>query len=186
MGLMQSIREQSGLTQSALAARAGTSRTRLSAYEHEHTDPGLDVVHRVAAAVGLEVTAVPLGTTRIRVRVREIATSVDSGDDAHALRLAAELIDWIRRGIIAVDALDNDPGSTGDRRWDALLGGIAEVVAHEHGRCVPAWASAPGRILPAWWIVTPLRALWSTVIVDTPAPLLTRGVVLSRTALVSV
>jgi transcriptional regulator with XRE-family HTH domain len=171
------------LTQADLAARAGTSRTRLSAYEHAHTDPGLETLERITKAAGLELAVVPAGTHRVGEQVARITATLTAGDERYALRLVAELADWVRTGTVSPAALDADPGSTGDQRWDAVIGGVAEMLARELAHAVPAWASAPSRFLNGWWFVTQLRSVRASVFVETPAALAARGVLLSASSL---
>lgn len=54
--LLEQVRHESGLSQSALAGRAGTSRTTLSAYEHGRKSPTLATVQRVLDSAGYELT----------------------------------------------------------------------------------------------------------------------------------
>jgi len=58
--LLARARDESGLTQSEVARRAGTSRPTLSAYEHGRTSRTLDTAQRVLAATGHELAAVPV------------------------------------------------------------------------------------------------------------------------------
>lgn len=183
---MREVRRRSGLGQAELAARAGTSRTRLSAYEHARTDPGLETMERIAAAAGFELAALPAGTRRVGDQVSKIGATLVAGDERYALRLVAELADWVRTGTVSWHALDADPGRTGDRRWDALVGGVTEMLAHEFARAVPAWASAPSRFIDGWWFVTQLRTVSASVLVETPPALAARGVLLSASSLRSV
>ena len=60
--LLARARDESGLTQSEVARRAGTSRPTLSAYEHGRTSPTLDTAQRVLAATGHELAAVQVVT----------------------------------------------------------------------------------------------------------------------------
>jgi len=60
--LIALAREASGLSQSAAAAQAGTSRPTLSAYEHGRTSPTLDTATRVLAAMGREFDTVAMVT----------------------------------------------------------------------------------------------------------------------------
>lgn len=53
---LERVRRESGLTQTELAARAGTSRTTLSAYEHGRKSPTLSTVERVLDSVGYDLT----------------------------------------------------------------------------------------------------------------------------------
>ena len=68
--LLARARDESGLTQSEVARRAGTSRPTLSAYEHGRTSPTMDTAQRVLAATGHELAAVPVVTFTERVSGR--------------------------------------------------------------------------------------------------------------------
>ncbi len=68
-GLLATARQDAGLTQDEVAARAHTSRPTLSAYEHGRKSPTLQTAARVLAASGHELQAVP------RVEFREVRTS---------------------------------------------------------------------------------------------------------------
>lgn len=57
--MLTGVRLQVGLTQQELAARAGTSRPTLSAYEHGRKAPGVDTYERLLAAAGYRLEAVP-------------------------------------------------------------------------------------------------------------------------------
>lgn len=186
MTLAAEIRARTGLTQAEFASRAGTSRTRLSAYENGRTSPELQTVERMAAAAGVELALVPGGAHRLQDQADAIASAVQRGETSAAVRLVAELIAWVRDGIVDVAALDHEPTTTGDRRWDALVAGVAELLATEAGRPVPGWASSPGRTLDHPWFVTSLRSLWPDVLRSTPPALSARGVLISAASLSSV
>jgi transcriptional regulator with XRE-family HTH domain len=57
--LLERARQQAGLSQEQLAARAGTSRTTISAYEHGRKSPTLATASRLLATAGFELTAEP-------------------------------------------------------------------------------------------------------------------------------
>ena len=58
-------RLRAGLTQHALAARAGTSQATISAYESGRKRPSLETLDRVLAATGARLTVVN-GRRRVR------------------------------------------------------------------------------------------------------------------------
>jgi transcriptional regulator with XRE-family HTH domain len=62
--LIKAVRRRQGLTQAALARRAGTSQPVISAYEHGRRDPSYDTLRRIVDAGGerLQIDAVPLRT----------------------------------------------------------------------------------------------------------------------------
>lgn len=53
--LIRIARRQAGLTQQALADRAGTSQAAISAYESGRRSPSVDTLCRLLGAVGYEV-----------------------------------------------------------------------------------------------------------------------------------
>lgn len=58
--LLSTARTAAGLSKTELAARAGTSRPTISAYEHGRVSPALDTFERILAATGHRLLAVPL------------------------------------------------------------------------------------------------------------------------------
>ncbi|MDJ0770690.1 MAG: helix-turn-helix transcriptional regulator [Ilumatobacter sp.] len=62
--LLERVRQEAGLSQEALASRAGTSRPTLSAYEHGRKSPTLATVERLLDSAGFELTAEPKVTFR--------------------------------------------------------------------------------------------------------------------------
>jgi transcriptional regulator with XRE-family HTH domain len=50
--LLRSVRQRRGLTQAALARRAGTSQPVISAYEHGRRDPTVGTLERLIDAAG--------------------------------------------------------------------------------------------------------------------------------------
>ena len=186
MTLVAQARKLSGLTQAAFAESVGTSRTRLSAYENGHTAPELDTMQRIAAAAHSEIALVPRGSERVRLQFDHIRDAVAVGDRAWALRLVGELVDWVRAGDVAVGCLSRDPGLLAERHWDALIGGVIEMLCTEAAAPVPSWASGPGRFLDQPWFYTSLRSLWPHVFITTPAALAARGVLLSADSLASI
>lgn len=186
MSFVAEIRAHSQLTQDEFATRAGTSRSRLSAYENGRTAPELDTLERLAAAAGLELAVAPKGSRRLANQIRGISRAAAEDRTSDAVRLVAELLAWVRADVVALDALAQEPRTTGDSRWDALLAGVAELLYHEAGRPVPGWASCPARSLDYPWFVTRLRSVRPDIYRETPPPLVARGVLLSASSLQSV
>lgn len=57
--LLTYARRAAGISQEALAKRAGTSRPTLSAYEHGHKSPNLETAARIAGAAGFDLALQP-------------------------------------------------------------------------------------------------------------------------------
>jgi len=186
MTLLADLRTKSGLTQAELARRAGTSRTRLSAYENERTSPELDTLQRLVNAAGVELALAPRGAARVSRQIDELSEAVAESRSSDGVRLVAELVAWVRDGVVDLDTLAHEPASVGDRRWDALVAGVTELLFAEAARLVPGWASSPARILDEPWFVSSLRPMWPYIFTTTPAPLAARGVHLSADSLASV
>lgn len=60
--LLERARHMAGLSQQELAARAGTSRTTLSAYEHGRKSPSITTAQRILRCAGWELVTQPLVT----------------------------------------------------------------------------------------------------------------------------
>jgi transcriptional regulator with XRE-family HTH domain len=69
--VLEQARDATGLSQAALAARAGTSRPTLSAYEHGRKSPTLDTAARIVGEAGFDLSITP------RIEFRQVA--VDRG-----------------------------------------------------------------------------------------------------------
>jgi uncharacterized protein len=76
--LIAQSRRRSGLSQAALARRAGMARSVVNSYEHGRRQPGVDALARIAAAAGLELRVAPA--------VRRL-------DDERAGRVLAQVLD---------------------------------------------------------------------------------------------
>ena len=125
---------------------------------------------------------------------------VDVVDLAHAVRRSladgepvGDTLRLVRQFVMDLEATEDqstllaeDPPSTGDARWDALIAGVVEDFALHHGLPAPSWVFAPSRYLSKWWFVTSFTSMRPTAIVETPAALSGRGVFVQRASLVNV
>jgi hypothetical protein len=113
---------------------------------------------------------------------------------ADAIRRRApkgEMLRYVRQFVMDCDAgdptslVENEPDTTGDERWDALIAGVVEDVAFRHRIPAPRWAlNAPP--LDTWWFVTDFERSHPTVFVETPATISRHGVFIRRASLVNV
>jgi transcriptional regulator with XRE-family HTH domain len=86
---LRDARQSAGMTQAALAARAGTSQATISAYESGRKEPSLTTLSRLLAATGMQLTVQPAPPPVRRPTPTELA---ESGRRlADVLELAAAL-----------------------------------------------------------------------------------------------
>lgn len=105
-------------------------------------------------------------------------------DTSTTLRLVRQFIMDMRDPDHFETVVDDEPPSTGDERWDAMIAGVVEYLAFDHGRKVPAWTVREP--LERWWFVTSVPELEPTAFVETPPALAHRGVFIRRASLVNV
>ena len=118
----------------------------------------------------------------------EIRRCLAADDEHEALRWVAQFVAVFERASSAdrPNLLTEEPPSTGDRRWDAMLAGVVEQLCFNHGLPVPAWSLQPTRFLDQWWFVTPYRSLHASAFAATPTALANRGVFIHGASLESV
>jgi hypothetical protein len=73
--------------------------------------------------------------------------------------------------------LTDEPSSTGDERWDALLAALAEYLAAQHDLAPPDWADL--RVLRQPWFPAELEVQRADALVRAPAAFRKHGVYLS-------
>ena len=73
-----------------------------------------------------------------------------------------------------------EPPSTGDSRFDAVLAATAEHFAREAELAPPKWVEGPTRFVEPWWFVSSSPGLDAYVLAHTPATFSRHGVFLAR------
>ncbi len=118
----------------------------------------------------------------------DLRTDPATGGGPFGLRWVAQAITDGRRLEAAAEheVWFAEPDPTGDVRWDAMLGGIAEREARRMARPVPGWAGRPDRVLGTWWWLSPVASLRAYTFTHTPPELSVRGVFVSEDSLESV
>ncbi len=74
------------------------------------------------------------------------------------------------------EAIAARPPLTGDARYDAYIGALAEHLAAAHGLERPAWSVEPDRFLDRFWFVSEVPGFRATAIAQAPAAFRRRGV----------
>ena len=73
-------------------------------------------------------------------------------------------------------AIAERPDPTGDPRYDAYLGALAEHLAAAHGLERPSWSVRPDRFLDRFWFVSDVPGFRAISIAQAPAAFRRRGV----------
>lgn len=74
------------------------------------------------------------------------------------------------------EAISERPQLTGEGRYDAYLGALAEHLAAVHGLERPAWSIEPARFLDRFWFVSEVPGFRAISIAQAPAAFRRRGV----------
>ena len=109
-----------------------------------------------------------------------VARRARAGEDfRHAVR---EFLDeFALRG--QAEAIAERPPPTGDARYDAYLGALAEHLAAVNGLDRPAWLIEPDRFLSRFWFVSEVPGFRASAIAQAPAAFRRRGVFIPERSL---
>jgi transcriptional regulator with XRE-family HTH domain len=182
--LLRSARRHAGLSQREVAVLAEVSQPNVSNYERGRRQPTLPTLRRLLAAAGhrLSVRATPAGQP---YTLAEIADDIAvAADRATRWRLVHEFLrgfrDDARDDAHRTALIADEPPRTGSRHWDALLGAVAEHLAHHHGLPCPAWTQAPSRFSDPAWFLSGLPAARAEGFATSPASFRRRGLFVGR------
>ena len=89
-------------------------------------------------------------------------------------------------GRLAGLAGSGEPPPTGDARWDAFLGGLAEWLAVRADFPVPAWARNESRYLRRGWWISPMASMRAWEYAGSPMSFKIRGIYIHRDSLTNV
>lgn len=185
------LREQAGLTQSEVAARMGTSQPVIARLEAGGRDPRLSTIERYARTIGADLEVRPSTTASPRTAARlaeRIYGRLDGGEvsPTTTFREVVQFLDDLG-GMTAKQAraaVRQEPLSTGDRRWDALIAAAVDWVAGLHGFTAPRWTRSSRRSVPApGWVVSPHKRLHALVRKSTPIEFARHGVYVDEASL---
>jgi transcriptional regulator with XRE-family HTH domain len=185
--VLLAARRSRGLSQRALAARAGEHQPTISALENGDHDPGLAHLTRLLAATGHRLVALPTTSRPVYEAAADMAAALRRGDDAAAYREFIQLSDDLARETgplrVALTALAPAPINP---RYDALLASVTEHYLSEARLPVPAWVYDLGRVLTDPWFVDDVPALLEATVAETPKAFARHGVFLVASELASV
>lgn len=184
------MRQRSGLTQSELARRAGTSQPTLARYESGDLVPRLETLTRLAAAaehdlimtVQPEVRRGALTIDEVTIDLRSLIIS--DGITAVWHRLL-DFVDDFRGSSRPGKAwlIEVPPQLLGDQRVDAAIAGAVEELCNEASMSAPLWVNQLQRFVAPWWFVNDLPGYEAMALRDTPFALARHGVFVNKGAL---
>jgi len=159
--ILEQARDAAGLSQAALAARSGTSRPTLSAYEHGRKSPTLDTAQRILREAGFDLAISP------RIEFREVA--LERGRPIRVPNALPRLP--LERALATIELPLHLNWSDRGRRYDLRdrrqRARVYEVVLRE-GRPVDVLGHIDGALLVDLWgeLVLPpaIRDAWNAVV----------------------
>jgi len=188
--VIREVRQLTGLTQQGLAELAGTTQSTIAAYETGAKHPTTSTLDRIVRAAGVELSWAVVRRVPYRpMTLVDLAASLSKAENDQDRRLLTlEFLQEFeaepphRQAVL----ISEQPASTGDDRWDALVAGFAEHLAFRHDLDYPQWAEDPGRFLDRWWFPIDTPEARAGAFVHAPAALARRGVFIERRDLVRV
>lgn len=187
--LLARARAAAGLTQKEVAERAGVSQPMIGAYETGRRQPTVPTLRRLLAAAGASLRISVdrrSGDGARAMTIAELGEAFAEGEEETSWRyLAAFLTEYgyeprsERRAL-----LEEAPATTGDRRFDALLGALAEHLCFHDDVPAPGWVEDEDRFLDTFWFPTNTPAAREDALMTAPASFMRRGVFITRDTLV--
>jgi len=178
--LVREARLGSGLSRSALAAKAGVPTSTVSRIEEGQTDPTVSMLERLLSATGVRLVTEPSETSPT---LASLATAVSRDGrlkiDWTRLRGFA---DWAARHPAELAAAIADPPSRTGTPLDPILAAFAEQLALEFGIERPRWTRAVGP-LPGKWSPPMTPRMRAGAEATTPECFRRRNLVVARSAL---
>lgn len=178
MESIRTIRAQRGLSQRALAQRAGLSFRGVQLLESPENDARVSSLERVGCALGLPPGSVRHAVSRV---LREPPSSlfcaslriVQDGERSWRRHLM-DSVDAVRRSGATAE-LETPPAAELPARLRALMAGVAETLAAECGAAAPRWTCGVGP-LGRPWFVSGYENLKASALVESPTPFRSRNV----------
>jgi hypothetical protein len=155
----------------------------VSVYEHERREPTWPTFTRLLRAVGAVAVVLVEPLPANALTLSDLAPHLSAThDDRRRRRLVLEFIGRFsntppshRRGLIL-----ERPILIGDRRWDALLGALAEHLAFHDAIDPPSWCTEDDRFLDAAWYWIDLPSVRRSTTTTAPTAFRRRNVWIDR------
>jgi len=146
--LLREARRGAGLGQAQLARLASTSQPAVSAYESGTQRPTTTTFVRLLDACGVELeVSIPYHKHTLAGVVARLIEDGDFDDEAFVLRWLLNQFarnDWAELSQEErADSLLRAPPSTGSRRWNAFVHGLADYLCEKWDLSRPGWLDDP-------------------------------------------
>lgn len=130
------------------------------------------------------LTENPPTAERLNATLAAVAERTRSGERFdYAVREFLDEFALRRSEMSRREAIAEQPEPTGDPRWDAYLGALAEHLAAVHQIERPAWSVEPDRFLDRFWFVSEVPGFRAVAIAQSPAAFRRRGVFIPERSL---
>ena len=175
---IRTIRGRRGLSQRALAQRAGLSFRGVQLLESPEHDARVSSLEHVARAFGLPRSGVRRAVSGVLLEPPGslFCASVRMLEDGERSwrRHLMDSVDAVRRSRSPAE-LETPPPADLPVRLRALLAGVAETLAAECGASAPHWTSGVGP-LDRPWFVSGYESLKASALIESPVPFRSRNV----------
>jgi transcriptional regulator with XRE-family HTH domain len=185
--LIRHARHAAGITQLEVAQRAGTAQPAVAAYESGARAPSLTTLVRLLSACEHDVELVThprmrRGAASLAELSQTIQRDLEDDREQDALRLLFGFADDFRGSSRpgAIELIADEPATTGELRFDAMLAGVAEFFAAERGIPTPGWVNQPNRFVEPLWFVSSRPEFHAYTLANTPATFTRHGVLVAR------
>jgi transcriptional regulator with XRE-family HTH domain len=182
--LVATARRAAGLSLRELGRLAGVSFTTISRIEGGESDPTVGMLRRVLAAAGqhLKMSTEPASDTQPSIANLADAVTVSPAGERPEWTTLRAFVDYLTRYPAETPGAITSQPHTESRLMRALLAGMAEKLADDHGLARPGWTWTAPKMKPEWEMPgTPLMRAERRA--HAPKQLLDRGLVIDESSL---
>jgi transcriptional regulator with XRE-family HTH domain len=197
--LLRDIRRQLGLSQRALAQKAGVPQPTIAEIEAVRREPTLSLLSKIVESAGLaiEIRLVPLEPHSALAAANKVKNRLTGSAGAGlpiairedgALRAVLDLKDGLRRSDREqfTVLVEFPPSLIGDTRWDAFIAAVVEDEAAAKNLPPPRWTNDPSRFNRPFWYLSENPELHTWEFTTAPGAFVRHGIFAAKDELESV
>lgn len=176
--MIRTVRQRRGLSQRALAHRAGLSFRGVQLIESPGHDARMSSLEEVVRAFGLPAGSLGRAVSGLLLEPPDSLFCaslriLEEGERSWRAHLM-NCVDEVRRSG-STAGLETPPAAELPERLQALAAGVAETLAGECGATPPSWIGGVGPLAHPWF-VSGYENLKATALVESPVPFRSRNV----------